>query len=341
MLWVGVGMADDVSGMADSVPVSGMADGVSESGMADGVSESGMADGVSVSGMADDVSVSDMADGVPVTGMADGVSVSGMADGVPVGQKADGVSDRLADGPRYASFKQHLHCNLDTECQHGRTARIIQMKTFVNAALHRRLHPFEVCPETHFRCPGESDYCMPVFVRCNGVYDCTGHEDEARVWRLCVTGLSLLMIILTCGTADQLLKGRDYSFGVMVVLNFVLFLLISVGQAFIYWSVRLNSMATETTRKSQDLTIARRLITVAVSDFLCWFPVGLLGLMAAAGIPVASEFSVFTAVIVLPLNSALNPFLYTYNVLAEKRRKAREARLLELLQSQVTSEELE
>ncbi|KAK7480598.1 hypothetical protein BaRGS_00028174 [Batillaria attramentaria] len=22
-------------------------------------------------------------------------------------------------GPRYASFKQHLHCNLDTECQHG------------------------------------------------------------------------------------------------------------------------------------------------------------------------------------------------------------------------------
>nr|KAG5694753.1 hypothetical protein BaRGS_002706 [Batillaria attramentaria] len=215
------------------------------------------------------------------------------------------------------------------------------MKTFVNAALHRRLHPFEVCPETHFRCPGESDYCMPVFVRCNGVYDCTGHEDEARVWRLCVTGLSLQMIILTCGTADQLLKGRDYSFGVMVVLNFVLFLLISVGQAFIYWSVRLNSMATETTRKSQDLTIARRLITVAVSDFLCWFPVGLLGLMAAAGIPVASEFSVFTAVIVLPLNSALNPFLYTYNVLAEKRRKAREARLLELLQSQVTSEELE
>nr|KAG5700952.1 hypothetical protein BaRGS_034237 [Batillaria attramentaria] len=178
----------------------------------------------------------------------------------------------------------------------GRTARIIQMKTFVNTALHRRLQPFEVCPETHFRCPGESDYCLPVFVRCNGVYDCAGHEDEARQT--------------------------------------------SSSKAFIYWSVRLNSMATETTRKSHDLTIARRLITVAVSDFLCWFPVGLLGLMTSAGIPVASEFSVFTAVIVLPLNSALNPFLYSYNVLAEKRRKAREARLLELLQSQVTSEEL-
>ena len=33
------------------------------------------------------------------------------------------------------------------------------------------------CPETHFWCP-DKDYCLPVFVRCNGVYDCPGHEDE-------------------------------------------------------------------------------------------------------------------------------------------------------------------
>ena len=34
------------------------------------------------------------------------------------------------------------------------------------------------CPNTHFWCP-DKDYCLPVFVRCNGVYDCPGHEDEA------------------------------------------------------------------------------------------------------------------------------------------------------------------
>ena len=33
------------------------------------------------------------------------------------------------------------------------------------------------CPDTHFWCP-DKDYCLPVFVRCNGVYDCPGHEDE-------------------------------------------------------------------------------------------------------------------------------------------------------------------
>ena len=34
-----------------------------------------------------------------------------------------------------------------------------------------------VCPETHFWCRNK-DYCLPVYVRCNGVYDCPGHEDE-------------------------------------------------------------------------------------------------------------------------------------------------------------------
>ena len=34
-----------------------------------------------------------------------------------------------------------------------------------------------MCPETHFWCL-DKDYCLPVFLRCNGVYDCPGHEDE-------------------------------------------------------------------------------------------------------------------------------------------------------------------
>ena len=35
----------------------------------------------------------------------------------------------------------------------------------------------EACPETHFWC-SDRDLCLPVFVRCNGVFDCPGHEDE-------------------------------------------------------------------------------------------------------------------------------------------------------------------
>nr|KAG5697695.1 hypothetical protein BaRGS_000580 [Batillaria attramentaria] len=117
-------------------------------------------------------------------------------------------------------------------------------------------------------------------------------------------------------------SGHGYSFGVMIVLNFVLFVLIAAGQASIYWSIRTN-----TTRQSKDLAIARRLITIAMSDFLCWFPIGLLGLLASNGFPIESEVNVAMAIFVLPLNSALNPFLYTLNLIMEKRRLVKEEKM--------------
>nr|KAG5694756.1 hypothetical protein BaRGS_002709 [Batillaria attramentaria] len=268
-----------VSGMADGVSVSGMADGVSESGMADGVPVADNSYALSLKGrillgsklVKDDIvrdlvfestetiwarhgsaDVADIKQGEndvhKVTqdvadikqGENDVHNVTQDVADIKQGENdVHNVTQDVADikqGPRYASFKQHLHCNLDTECQHGEDEgnTVPSVRLAVDACI-----PSRCALRRTSGVLGSRDYCMPVFVRCNGVYDCTGHEDEARVWRLCVTGLFLQMIILTCGTADQLLKGRDYSFGVMVVLNFVLFLLISVGQAFIYWSVAL------------------------------------------------------------------------------------------------------
>ncbi|XP_070179145.1 G-protein coupled receptor GRL101-like [Littorina saxatilis] len=132
----------------------------------------------------------------------------------------------------------------------------------------------------------------------------------------------------------QEFQGRSYSVGVVIVLNFILFVLVAAGQAAIYRSVQQNAMTTsETSFKSRDLTVARRLITVAVTDFLCWFPIGLCGLLALVGVPIPGEVNVAMAVLVLPLNSALNPFLYTLNMMAEKRRRLNEEKLLKLLES--------
>ena len=130
--------------------------------------------------------------------------------------------------------------------------------------------------------------------------------------------------------------GHSYCFVVMIVLNFFFFLLIALGQLSIYSSVVNNrlSAACTTTTTSKDVTIARRLTTVAVSDFLCWFPIGLLGILSSEGSAISSEVNVAIAIIVLPLNSAINPFLYTLNIWVEQRRKRKECRLLEKLTKQ-------
>ena len=140
-------------------------------------------------------------------------------------------------------------------------------------------------------------------------------------------------------TTSERFYGYDYSFSVMIILNFVLFLLIAVGQAFIYWSVRSNSISSSTKTGSRDAIIARRLTTIVLSDFLCWFPIGLLGVLASTGTPIPGELNVAVAIFVMPYNSALNPFLYTFNVLMEKRRKAQEANLLKRLESRMCAQQ--
>ena len=71
------------------------------------------------------------------------------------------------------------------------------------------------------------------------------------------------------------------------MLNFVLFILIAIGQAAIYVTVKGSSMKRANGGKqSSELTLAYRLATVVISDFICWFPIGVLGLMAANGFPV-------------------------------------------------------
>ena len=117
-------------------------------------------------------------------------------------------------------------------------------------------------------------------------------------------------------------SGKYYAFGVFIVFNFMLFTLIVVGQLLIYRAVRSNSINSSTTLTQQrEAAIARRLCLVVVTDFCCWFPVGVMGMLAERGTPIPGDVNVGAAIFVLPLNSALNPFLYILNTLLELRRK--------------------
>ena len=130
--------------------------------------------------------------------------------------------------------------------------------------------------------------------------------------------------------------GHDYAFAVMIIFNFVLFLLIAAGQLVIYMAVRSQSMAEteDSDRRSKDLAVARRLFTVVLSDFLCWFPIGLLGVLASRDTPISGEVNVGMAIFVLPLNSALNPFLYSLSAIQARRDRVREQKLLGILMTE-------
>ena len=172
-------------------------------------------------------------------------------------------------------------------------------------------------------------------------------------------------------------KGRNYAFGVMVALNFVLFLLIAIGQIAIFLSVKITSASVshlsnkilneESSHKqvnkpkqysaqsnnignkncsrmnpnqsrSSEVKLAYRLTSIVISDFLCWFPICALGIASAYRVPIPGELNVSMAIFILPLNSALNPFLYTLTTALEKRQKQKLGKIMRIVESKLRAE---
>ena len=140
----------------------------------------------------------------------------------------------------------------------------------------------------------------------------------------------------------KVFPGSDYSFLVVIIVNLILFLLVALGQLLIFWSYRSHSKAVRSCgRRAKDAAIARRLLIVAMSDFLCWFPLGLLALMARSGVAISGKVYVAMAIFVLPFNSAVNPLLYTLPMVREHRRQAKTNRQQQLQHSSRSEPQLQ
>ncbi|XP_045194790.2 G-protein coupled receptor GRL101-like [Mercenaria mercenaria] len=113
--------------------------------------------------------------------------------------------------------------------------------------------------------------------------------------------------------------GWLYSVLIFVCLNFVAFVLIALGQWSIYRNIRRSSVAGASKNRKKDLTVSRNLLLVVSTDFLCWFPIGCIGMMAMSGHAISGDVYAWAAVFILPVNSALNPVLYTLPAILGKK----------------------
>ncbi|GFR85102.1 relaxin receptor-like protein [Elysia marginata] len=129
------------------------------------------------------------------------------------------------------------------------------------------------------------------------------------------------------------LPGWQYSVSLFVVLNFFLFLFIGVGQGAIYKNIKEKARRIRKSSKpqsqlyqnqrKQEIAIAKQLSLVVMSNFLCWCPIITLGLVSLSGVDTGEAAYRWSAIVILPINSALNPLLYTVPAIKEKVKEFR------------------
>ena len=115
--------------------------------------------------------------------------------------------------------------------------------------------------------------------------------------------------------------GWEYSVAFFVVLNSISFIFILVAYISMFWTVKRVSRAVRSTNLNKESAMAKRLVFIVMTDFCCWMPIIIINTLSLTGnfYDPSKIAYVWIAVFVLPLNSSLNPILYTFSTERTKR----------------------
>ncbi|XP_048584032.1 G-protein coupled receptor GRL101 [Nematostella vectensis] len=133
--------------------------------------------------------------------------------------------------------------------------------------------------------------------------------------------------------------GWEYSVSFFIGLNFMAFMFILVAYIAIFWTVRKSSAAVGSRNAKKEAALARKLMAIIMTDFCCWMPVIFIGILSLTGDfrdPQKLAY-VWIAVFVLPVNSSINPILYTFSGHVKKLAMQYSRSMWEFLQNKVSS----
>ncbi|XP_063595777.1 relaxin receptor 2-like [Penaeus indicus] len=119
---------------------------------------------------------------------------------------------------------------------------------------------------------------------------------------------------------DPWVPGWLYSALVFVGINQVGVVLILLAYTGMFLSIRLTRGSTPLNQGDREFAL--RFFFIVFTDCLCWTPIIVLRVLALAGVAISPKLYAYVVVVLLPINSAINPFLYTFTT-AKFRTQAR------------------
>ena len=117
--------------------------------------------------------------------------------------------------------------------------------------------------------------------------------------------------------------GLYYSSALFLGLNCICYLMIIFCYVIIVQSVRTTSRKSgRTLNMDEEIKLTTKVAAIVATDFFCWFPIIILGILVQFRVIVLpTSIYAWLVTCVLPINSAINPYLYTISEVILKYRK--------------------
>ena len=103
----------------------------------------------------------------------------------------------------------------------------------------------------------------------------------------------------------------EYSL-VIITVNFLSFFFIAVSYICIFIKSKKKKLEIKTNQREKEPSkMHRRNLIIIITDFLCWIPICIMAFVKLSGFYLDDIAYIITASLLLPINSAFNPFLYS------------------------------
>ena len=100
-----------------------------------------------------------------------------------------------------------------------------------------------------------------------------------------------------------------------MTLNLFFLIYIAIAYVLFFKKIRASQRkvktAENTTADRNEQKMRKRITYIILTDVACWLPIIVMSIVAFAGHPIPEIAHPFSAIILLPINSLLNPIIYS------------------------------
>ncbi|XP_026972588.1 relaxin receptor 2 isoform X2 [Sagmatias obliquidens] len=106
---------------------------------------------------------------------------------------------------------------------------------------------------------------------------------------------------------------KGYSLGIFLGVNLLAFLIIVFSYTIMFCSIQKTALQTSEVRNNtgREAAVANRFFFIVFSDAICWIPVFVIKILSLFRVEIPETITSWVVIFFLPVNSALNPILYT------------------------------